>query len=153
MAAGRSRSTSVTSSTRWAWTPRDVLRCKTAHGVMKELLAYAIVYNLVCLVMHEAARRQGVVPRRISFVDTLRWLIHHDAQAALAELVINPERPGRVQPRAVKRRPKEYDLLNQPRPVPWAQLLTAARLRLNFVAFAPVPLSTARLCCFNCCSA
>lgn len=95
----------------------DVLRCKSVAGVTKELLAYAIVYNLVCLVMHEAARRQGVAPQRISFVDALRWLIHHDADDRLPPLVINPSRPGRIQPRAVKRRSKPYDLLTKPRRV------------------------------------
>lgn len=104
----------------------DVLRCKSAAGVAKELLAYAIVYNLVCLVMHEAARRQGVAPQRVSFVDALRWLIHHDADEDLPTLVINPLRPGRIQPRAVKRRPKQYNLLNKPRRVLLAQLLAAS---------------------------
>jgi len=104
----------------------DVLRCKTTAGVTKELLAYAIAYNLVCLVMHQAARRQGVAPQRISFVDALRWLIHHDADDALPTLVINPLRPGRAQPRAVKRRSKQYDLLNKPRRVLLAQLLGAS---------------------------
>lgn len=52
----------------------DVLKCKSVDGVLKELTVYAIVYNLVRLVMVEAARRQGVDVERISFIDALRWL-------------------------------------------------------------------------------
>jgi len=33
-----------------------------------------LVYNLVRMTMCETARRQGVPPERISFVDALRWL-------------------------------------------------------------------------------
>src|SRR5262249_26211699 len=47
----------------------DVLRCRSVPGVMKELSVYVAVYNLVCSVRREAARRQGVQPERISFVD------------------------------------------------------------------------------------
>ena len=50
----------------------DVLRCKSVDGVLKELMVYAIVYNLVRLVMKEAARRQRVAVERISFIDALR---------------------------------------------------------------------------------
>ena len=39
----------------------DVLRCKTVDGVLKELMVFAIVYNLVRVVMVEAARR--LLPR------------------------------------------------------------------------------------------
>ena len=52
----------------------DVLKCKTVDGVLKELTVYAMVYNLVRVVMLEAARRQGREVERISFVDALRWL-------------------------------------------------------------------------------
>jgi hypothetical protein len=52
----------------------DVLRCETEAGVLKEMFTFAIVYNLVRLVMLEASRRQGVASERISFVDALRWL-------------------------------------------------------------------------------
>ena len=93
----------------------DVLRCQTVCGVMKELTMFLLVYNLVRMTMCEAARRQGVQPDRISFVDALRWLATARPGDPLPDLVINPLRPGRVEPRARKRRPKEYDLLNKPR--------------------------------------
>jgi hypothetical protein len=51
----------------------DVLHCETEAGILKELTTFAIVDNLVRLVMLEAGRRQGVATKRISFVDALRW--------------------------------------------------------------------------------
>lgn len=94
----------------------DVLRCQTVEGVEKELTIYALVYNLVRLVMLEAARRQQVAVERISFVDAVRWLAAAAAGGnAPLELRVNPHRPNRVEPRATKRRPKSYKLLNKPR--------------------------------------
>jgi hypothetical protein len=95
----------------------DVLRCKTVAGVQKELTMYALVYNLVRQVMLEAAQRQNAPVDRISFIDAVRWLVDaiYDFQELKLRLV--PERPGRREPRAVKRRPKSYDLLNEPRAV------------------------------------
>jgi hypothetical protein len=93
----------------------DVLRCQTVAGIIKELLLFALVYNLVRRVMLQAGRRQGVSPERISFVDAWRWLRHAKAGEELPRLRVNPERPGRAEPRARKRRPKQYDLLRKPR--------------------------------------
>jgi hypothetical protein len=93
----------------------DVLHCQRLAGVMKELTVFALVYNLVRVVMLEAAKRQGVALERISFVDALRWLSTARLGEPLPPLVVNPHRPDRVEPRAVKRRPKPYPLLTQPR--------------------------------------
>lgn len=95
----------------------DVLRCQTVEGVHKELTMYALIYNLVRLVMGEAASRQGVPVERISFVDAVRWLAEAVGTDAPLQLRINPHRPGRVEPRVKKRRAKPYDLMNQPRAV------------------------------------
>jgi hypothetical protein len=95
----------------------NVLRCQSVSGVMKELTMFLLVYNLVRMTMCEAARRQDVPIERISFVDALRWLATARVGDTLPELVINPLRPGRFEPRVVKRRPKQYQLLNQPRHV------------------------------------
>jgi hypothetical protein len=95
----------------------DVLRCESVPGVEKEVAVYALVYNLVRLVMLEAARRQEVPVDRISFVDAARWLAAAIDGKPPLELRVNRHRPNRVEPRAVKRRPKEYDRLNQPRDV------------------------------------
>jgi hypothetical protein len=93
----------------------DVLKCKTVQGVLKELTMYAVAYNLVRLAMCEAAERQGVAPDRVSFIDTLRWLCMPEAGEGMPELVVNPERPGRFEPRVKKRRPKPYPLMTTPR--------------------------------------
>jgi hypothetical protein len=95
----------------------DILRCQTVEGVQRELAMYAVVYNLIRLVMLEAAHRQEVPVQRISFVDAARWLAAAVQGNPPLELRIIPDRPGRFEPRAVKRRPKAYDRLKQPRDV------------------------------------
>ena len=95
----------------------DVLHCKTLPGVLKELTMFALVYNLVRSVMYAAAQRQNVAVDRISFADALGWLMHVQPGRRLRKLKVNPARPGRLEPRAVKRRPKEFDRLTQPRKV------------------------------------
>ncbi len=95
----------------------DVLRCETWRGVWKELLVFVLVYNLVRRVMVEAARQQDVEPERISFADAWRWLREARCGEELPPLRVNPRRPGRVEPRVKKRRPKPYDLMNKPRSV------------------------------------
>jgi hypothetical protein len=93
----------------------DVLRCKTEPGVRKELAVFCVVYNLVRVVMLEAARRQDVPAARVSFADALKWMRHARPGDALPDLVVNPHRPDRAEPRCKKRRPKQYDLMNKPR--------------------------------------
>jgi hypothetical protein len=95
----------------------EVLRSQTVEGIHKELAAFAVVYNLVRLVMVEAARRQQVSPRRLSFADALAWLRHADPGHALPRINAVPHRPGRSEPRVIKRRPKPFDLMNKPRAV------------------------------------
>lgn len=93
----------------------DVLRCKSEEGVRKELAAFCLAYNLVRVVMLEAARRQEAPVSRVSFVDALKWLRHARPGDALPDLILNPLRPDRVEPRCKKRRPKQFDLMNKPR--------------------------------------
>jgi hypothetical protein len=76
-----------------------------------------LVYNLVRLVMLEASQRQGVAVERISFVDALRWLAEARPGETLPRLVVNPDRPDRVEPRVRKRRPKQYPVMKKPRHV------------------------------------
>ena len=64
--------------------------------------------------MVESAAAQGVEAERISLVDAVRWLIGEE-DAAEDALHVNPARPGRFEPRVVKRRPKQYRLMNRPR--------------------------------------
>jgi hypothetical protein len=93
----------------------DALRSQTVPGVVKELVALVIIYNLVRRVMHQAARRQGVAPARVSFIDAWRWLKHARPGDPLPVLKVNPERPGRAEPRVRKRRPKQFPLMRRPR--------------------------------------
>lgn len=93
----------------------DVLKGRKVDIVKKELLALVLVHNLVRLVMVEAGQRQRVKPHRISFIDALRWLRPPSPATVLSELVVNPERFGREEPRCIKRRMKEYELMKLPR--------------------------------------
>jgi hypothetical protein len=72
----------------------------------------------VRLVMIAAAELQSMPLKRISFIDSLRWLM----QACRSEGVrpplrigVHPKRKPRQEPRVKKRRPKQYDLMKQPR--------------------------------------
>ena len=95
----------------------DVLHCKTVLGVLKELTVFAIVYNLIRLVILQSAHRQQVEVERMSFLDALRWLGAPDSGVPLAGLYINPSRPHRVEPRVKKRRPKTFPFMSKPRHV------------------------------------
>jgi len=94
------------------------VKCQTPEGVMKELMIFALVYNLICAAMTMAAQRQGVDRSRISFIDTARWLRSQctpQKEKNVIDLVVNKLRPGRWNPRVIKGRPKEYDRMNKPR--------------------------------------
>jgi len=93
----------------------DVLKCQTVDGVLRELHVFALIYNMVRLVMLEASQRQNVDVRRISFIDALRWLQTASPGDDLPKLIVNPHRPNRLEPRVIKRRPKQYDLMTKPR--------------------------------------
>lgn len=111
----------------------DVLRCKSPAMIEKELCMNAIGYNLIRCVMQEAAQRHDVELERISFkgsLDTVRHFadaIHaatgkprcqsrlYDELLAIIASDPLPARPDRNEPRARKRRPKQYQLLTKPR--------------------------------------
>jgi hypothetical protein len=93
----------------------DVLRCETVEGVLKELAIFSVAYNLVRSTMLESARERGLDPDRIGLIDTVRWLIGQEGTVWKAVLVVNPSRRGRVEPRVVKRRPKQYMRMTKPR--------------------------------------
>jgi hypothetical protein len=94
----------------------NVLKCQSVDGVFKELAVYLLVYNLVRLAMLRHAQEHGVIAARVSFVDALRWICCRMlGLAGVAALRINPDRPGRYDPRVVRRRIKQYTLLTRPR--------------------------------------
>jgi IS4 transposase len=109
----------------------DVLRCKTPDMVCKEIWVHLLAYNLIRTVMAQAAHRYNLPPRTLSFKGTLQQLnafkdtFLRTAEKSLPivygyllEGIISHRvgnRPGRSEPRAVKRRRKPYPLLTKPR--------------------------------------
>jgi hypothetical protein len=117
----------------------DVLRCKTPEMVRKEIAVHLLAYNLVRAVMAQAAYLGHVLPRQLSFKATLQLIrafeenLRHAPQgrqsirrahllAGIAQLRL-PHRPGRVEPRVLKRRTQQHPLMTQPRRVLKAALL------------------------------
>jgi hypothetical protein len=110
----------------------EVLRCQSPAMIHKELEMFFIAYNLIRCLMVQASQQYQVDIYRMSFkgtVDGLRQFSGAIAQArsrrkqrelfdrlleAMAKDLV-PKRPGRREPRAVKRRPKPFPHLNQPR--------------------------------------
>ena len=89
--------------------PMDVLHCQTVPGMLKELTMFAIVDNLVRMVMRQSATLQHAGVERISFVDVLRWLGAPKHRASRrGALIVNSIRPHRVGPRVKKRRPRAF---------------------------------------------
>jgi hypothetical protein len=111
----------------------DILRCKTPDMVHKELIMYMIAYNLIrSLILHSSMILQAHMDR-LSFKGTLAILrqlnpptlrlirtrkleetLYKTALLIIAKDIV-PDRPDRQEPRARKRRPKNYQLLNEPR--------------------------------------
>lgn len=111
----------------------DILRCKSPDMIHKELVMHAIAYNLIRAIMVDIATSYQVSLQRLSFKGTLdalrqwqplfeadrkgvrtsRKMIGHFYQTVAADPLIL--RPERSEPRAVKRRPKNYRLMTKPR--------------------------------------
>lgn len=98
--------------------------CKTPQMCKKEMWVYLLAYNLIRLLMAQAAAHADVLPRQLSFKHTLQvWVAWSqrqflsDAPEDLAELfaliaqIRVGNRPGRIEPRLVKRRPKPFSRL------------------------------------------
>jgi hypothetical protein len=93
----------------------EVLHGQTVPGVLKELTIFAMVYNLVRMVMWHSTILQHLAMERISFLDALRWLSAPSTGLPLIALIVNPARPYRVEPRVKKRRSKSFPLMIKPR--------------------------------------
>jgi hypothetical protein len=93
----------------------DVLHGKTVPGVLQELTIVASVYNLVRLVLWPSATLQHLGVERLSCLAALRWLGALSTRTPLGALLVNPERPPRVEPRGKTRRPKPFPLMITPR--------------------------------------
>ena len=106
------------------------LSCQSPAMAIKEIWVYLLAYNLIRLMMAQAALLADRLPRQLSFKHTLQlWIAwdhdgngtdHHDKLYGLFVLIAQQhvgDRPGRIEPRAIKRRPKPYPLLTQPRDI------------------------------------
>ena len=117
----------------------DILRCKSPSMVRKEIWMHLLAYNLIRKLMAKAAQGAGLCPRDISFKGTLQTLVvfamagwscpkrrnilYATVLKAVAAHRVN-DRPDRIEPRAVKRRPKKLVYLNEPRSVARMRLIT-----------------------------
>jgi hypothetical protein len=114
----------------------DKLSCKTPDMAVKEIWAYLLAYNLLRLLMTQAALLVNRAPRTLSFKHTMQmWSAwrsygsdgeHDDKLNDYLHLIGQKEvgnRSGRIEPRALKRRPKTYPLLTQARPLARAKVL------------------------------
>jgi len=117
----------------------DILRCQTPAMVHKEIWAHLLAYNLVRQVMAQAAQEHGLTPRQLSFAGAVQTLnefrpllltAHAADLPALGRGILTAiashrvgNRPDRCEPRKVKRRPKSYSRLLQPRAQERAALL------------------------------
>jgi hypothetical protein len=120
----------------------DILRCKTPSMVRKEMWTCLLAYNLIRRAMLQSAQGSGLSPRHLSFSAALQaiaasWQVIVLSSDSVAARLVDVElknlgdhlignRPGRVEPRAVKRRPKPHDLLTKPRDQARAELLGIA---------------------------
>jgi len=108
----------------------EVLSCRTPAMAEKEIWVYLLAYNLIRLLMAQAASLADINPRQLSFKHTLQlWIAwrqngagrYNEGQLATLFILIAQQRvgnrPGRIEPRAVKRRPKPFPLLTKPRPI------------------------------------
>jgi len=123
----------------------DVLRCKSPAMVKKEIAVYFLTYNLVRWTMACAAQLVRVPARELSFTSArrliwafachLRQCLNHMTNRLVDTLLksisrcVLPKRPGRIEPRAKKRRPKPLPLLTVPRSVAREQIRVQRALR------------------------
>lgn len=119
----------------------DVLRCLTPTMVRKEIAVYLLAYNLVRWSMATAAKLADVLPRTLGFKGAKRVLLgfaeelRHSGKRRLSFMFATvlgaiatmklPARPGRIEPRAKKRRPKPLPLLTVPRHIARENIIAA----------------------------
>lgn len=121
----------------------DILRAKSPSMIDKEIGVHLLAYNLVRGIMARAAAGTQVLARALSFKGALQLLLtfqQHLRWAAGKSVDIMrahflgaisaiklPIRPGRIEPHAIKRRPKNHALLTIPRHVARAAIIRARR--------------------------
>ncbi len=109
----------------------NVLRSKSAHGVCYEVAATILAFNLLRIVIHQAAKQKDAPSDRISFASAIKMVLAYSVplrnarprqrRQVYAQMLSdiarcrNPVRPGRVEPRRIKRNGTPYPWLNLPR--------------------------------------
>jgi hypothetical protein len=110
----------------------EMLRCKTPAMARKELMTYLLAHNLIRCLMADAVARHQVDLQRVSFKGTVDAFRQYTAAIAAArnnktreqlwlDLLSNlardtvPLRPGRLEPRTLKQRPKNFGWLTKSR--------------------------------------
>lgn len=117
----------------------DVLRCQSPDMVHREIWTCLLAYNLIRQTMLEAALKSERSPRELSFTAALQkiaaaWAVlsvcADDLRVQLIDVQLSDiasnvigDRPDRVEPRAIKRRPKPHKLLTEPRAQARAKLI------------------------------
>jgi hypothetical protein len=110
----------------------DRLRCLSPALLRREVLLHLIAYNLIRGMMAEAAGIYDQDVARLSFKGSVQTVRHfsqviahassrrkavqltNDLLQTLAQALV-PDRPGRAEPRVIKRRHKRYSLMTRPR--------------------------------------
>ena len=120
----------------------EMLRTKTPARVRAELAMFLVGYNLIRTVLFDASKVSEARLEQLSFKSALvrfglwctrlghgirlvAWLLGYPAMLSDLAQDLNPNRPGRYEPRVVKRRPKPFPRMQQPRRVLREKLLTA----------------------------
>ena len=120
----------------------DMLRTKTPARVRAELAMFLVGYNLIRTVLFDASKVSEARLEQLSFksalvrfglwcarlghgIQVVAWLREYTGILSDLARDLNPERPGRYEPRVVKRRPKKFPRMQQPRQVLREKLLTA----------------------------
>src|ERR687895_2769906 len=112
----------------------DMLRTKTPARVRAELAMLLVGYNLIRTVMFDASKVSQARLEQLSFksalmrfglwcarlghgIQRVAWLRGYSGMLNDLSRDRNPDRPGRYEPRVVKRRPKPFPRMQQPRQV------------------------------------
>ena len=105
----------------------EMLSCKSPDMIHKEIWVHLLAYNLIRMMMFQSALIADIEPRKLSFKHCLQlWincrhqleLLDDEQYCTLLLLIAQQQvgnRPGRIEPRVAKRRPKQYKSLRQPR--------------------------------------
>ena len=109
----------------------NILRSKGSQAACYEVASTILGYNLLRTVIHQAAKQNRVPADRISFATAIKMILAYSMSLRIANPTqrqsiynqmlhdiaryCNPLRPGRVEPRRIKRNDGQYPYLSIPR--------------------------------------